>query len=95
MWYYFDNERIYFETGKNSKKVRNIKNRNNIYFCIDETNPPYKGVRGKGTAIISEDIKRNISIAKKIMIKYTGSIDKNLAKFLIDSIKRGESAIIK
>ena len=36
VWYYFDNERIYFETGKNSKKVRNIKNRNNIYFCIDE-----------------------------------------------------------
>ena len=32
VWYYFDNERIYFETGKNSKKVRNIKNRNNITF---------------------------------------------------------------
>ena len=40
VWYYFDNDRIYFETGKNSKKVRNIRNRNNIYFCIDDTNPP-------------------------------------------------------
>jgi nitroimidazol reductase NimA-like FMN-containing flavoprotein (pyridoxamine 5'-phosphate oxidase superfamily) len=95
VWYYFDNSRFYFETGKKSKKVRNIRKRNNIYFCIDETNPPYKGVRGKGTAIISEDISRNISIAEKIMIKYTGSLNNNMAKFLMDSIKRGESVIIE
>ena len=44
VWYYFDNERIYFQTGKNSKKLRNIKKRNNIYFCIDQTNLPYKRV---------------------------------------------------
>jgi hypothetical protein len=29
------------------------------------------------------------------MIKYTGSIDNNMAKFLMDSIKRGESTIIE
>lgn len=95
VWYYFDNGRIYFETGKNSKKVRNIRNRNNIYFCIDETNLPYKGVRGKGTAIISEDISRNVSIAEKIMIKYTGSLDNNMAQFLMNFIKSGESIIIE
>lgn len=95
VWYYFDNDRIYFETGKNSKKVRNIKRKNNIYFCIDETNLPYKGVRGKGTAIISNDINRNISIAEKILNKYTGSLDNNMAKFLMDSIVRGESIIIE
>jgi uncharacterized pyridoxamine 5'-phosphate oxidase family protein len=95
VWYYFDNDRIYFETGKNAKKVRNIKRRNNIYFCIDETNLPYKGVRGKGTAIISSDINRNISIAEKILIKYTGSLDNNMAKFLMNSIVRGKSIIIE
>lgn len=95
VWYYFDNGRIYFETGKNSKKVRNIRKRNNIYFCIDETNPPYKGVRGKGTAVISEDISINVPIAEKIIIKYTGSLDNNMAKFLMDTIKRGESVIIE
>jgi nitroimidazol reductase NimA-like FMN-containing flavoprotein (pyridoxamine 5'-phosphate oxidase superfamily) len=95
VWYYFDNERIYFETGKDSKKVRNIRRRNNIYFCIDDSNPPYKGVRGKGTAIISEDISKNVQIAEKIMIKYTGNLDNNIAKFLMDSIKKGESIIIE
>src|SRR5688500_2229567 len=95
VWYYFDNDRIYFETGKNSKKVRNIRKRNNIYFCIDETKPPYKGVRGKGTAVISEDISRNVPIAEKIMIKNTGSLDNNMAKLLMDTIKLGESVIIE
>ena len=95
VWYYFNNDKIYFETGKDSKKVRNIRRRNKIYFCIDDTNPPYKGVRGKGTAIISEDISRNISIAEKIMIKYTGSLDNNMAKFLMDSINKGESVIVE
>ena len=95
VWYYFDNDRIYFETGKGYKKVRNIRNRNNIYFCIDDANPPYKGVRGKGTAIISEEISKNVPIAEKIMIKYTGSLDNNMAKFLMNSIQREESVIIK
>jgi hypothetical protein len=73
----------------------NIKKRNNIYFCIDQTNLPYKGVRGKGTAIISEDINKNIPIVEKIMLKYTGSLDNNMARFLMDSLKRGESVIIE
>ena len=80
---------------RNQRKLEISGRRNNIYFCIDETNPPYKGVRGKGTATISEDISRNISIAEKIMIKYTGSLNNNMAKFLMDSIKRGESVIIE
>ena len=29
------------------------------------------------------------------MIKYTGSLNNNMAKFLMDSIKRGESVIIE
>ena len=60
------------------------------FTCIDETNPPYKGVRGKGTVVISDDISRNIPIAEKIIIKYTGSLDNNMAKFLMDTIKRGD-----
>ena len=95
VWYDFNNDKIYFETGKDSKKVRNIRSRNNIYFCIDDTNLPYKGVRGKGTAIISEDISRNIPIAEKIMIKYTGNLDNNMAIFLMNSIKNGQSVIIE
>jgi general stress protein 26 len=48
--YYYDpsNKKIYVEISKQSKKAYNLRKNENIYFCIDDLNPPYKGVRGKG-----------------------------------------------
>lgn len=94
-WYYFDNNKLYVETSKNSKKVRNIMKKNTVYFCIDDETIPYKGVRGKGEARISEDVNRNVPVAEKIMIKYTGSLDNNVAKFLMDAVKSGNSVILE
>lgn len=94
-WYYFANNKIYVETSKGSKKVLNIKRKNTIYFCIDDETVPYKGVRGKGVIRISEDVNSNIPIAEKIMIKYTGSLDNKVAKFLMDAVKAGNSVILE
>ena len=48
-WYYYDSskEKIYVETGRQSKKLENLLKNNQIYFCIDDPNPPYKCVRCK------------------------------------------------
>jgi general stress protein 26 len=95
VWYYYENGKLYVETSKSSKKVKNIKNNNTVYFCIDDEKIPYKGVRGKGTTKISENIVHNTSIASKIMIKYTGSLDNQIAKFLMDGVKNGFSVILE
>ena len=49
VWFYFDpsNQKFYIETSKYSKKKKNLENNKIIYFCVDEPNIPYKGVRGK------------------------------------------------
>lgn len=49
-WYYFDNnsDKIYVESGKDSRKTRNLRRNNTAYYCIDDDRIPYKGVRGKG-----------------------------------------------
>ena len=49
-WYYYDSSinKLYVQTGKRSMKTYNLRNKEIIYFCIDDQNPPYKGVRGKG-----------------------------------------------
>ncbi len=95
VWYFFENGKLYVETGKTAKKVSNIKNRDLIYFCIDDENMPYKGVRGKGIAKISDDIEKNIPIAEKIMIKYTGNLENEVAKFLMDGVKNGLSVLLE
>ena len=52
--YYYDysNNRFYVLTGRESKKTHNLRKNEMVYFCIDDPNPPYKGVRGKGSARI-------------------------------------------
>lgn len=94
-WYYFDNDRIYIETSKGSKKVQNIKRKNTVYFCIDDETVPYKGVRGKGSVEISDNVNKNLPIAEKIMIKYTGSLENKVAKFLLEAVKNGQSVILE
>ena len=44
-----DSEKLYVMTPKMSNKVRNIRNKPNVYFSIDDEKFPYKGVKGKGT----------------------------------------------
>ena len=36
-------------------------------FCIDEPNPPYTGVRGKGTVEFHVDTQENIPLATKYL----------------------------
>ena len=95
VWYLFDNEKLYVETSKTSKKVQNIKNNNNVYFCIDDEIVPYKGVRGKATVKILDEVNQMLPIAEKIMLKYTGSLDNEIAKFLLNGVKSGFSVILE
>jgi general stress protein 26 len=96
-WYYYDapKEKIYVETSKQSKKIDNLRNKQNIYFCIDDPNIPYKGVRGKGSVKIFEDININVPIVEKMHIRYLGTLEHPISRELIDSVKKGDSIILE
>jgi nitroimidazol reductase NimA-like FMN-containing flavoprotein (pyridoxamine 5'-phosphate oxidase superfamily) len=96
-WYYFDsnNDKIYVESGKDSRKTRNLRRNSIIYYCIDDDRIPYKGVRGKGTERISEDVDYNLTIIKKIMMKYLGTTENSMAKAIIDSIKDRSAVLLE
>ena len=95
--YYYDlpTNKIYIETSKQAKKTYNLRKKENVYFCIDDPNPPYKGARGKGTVKIHEDVNFNIPIAEKIMVKYLGNLEHPMAKALLDLQKKGQSVVIE
>ena len=50
-------------------------------FCIDDPSPSFKGVIGKGIIIIHEDANYSIYMAKKLMMKLTGSLYNPNAKW--------------
>ncbi len=95
VWYYYMDDKLYIETTKSSVKAGNVKRRNVMYFCVDDEKMPYKGVKGKGTAKIIEDVKKTVPIAERIMVKYTGSLDNPIAKTLMSAVKAGSSVIIE
>jgi hypothetical protein len=86
---------LYVESGKESKKTRNLRRNNIIYYCIDDDNIPYKGVRGKGTVKMSEDVGFNLPIVERIVVRYLGSIEHPMAQAIIGSIRTKEAIIIE
>ena len=68
VWFLYDKElgKIYISTQKTTRKARNLsKNSDKIYFSIDDENHPYKGVKGRGVARISENIDWNKPIYRE------------------------------
>ena len=82
VWFYYDNDegKLLIITSKFGKKTQNLSNRPTIYFSVDDENPPYKGVKGKGIATIVEDPNLIVPQAEKISMKYLGTLDHPAAK---------------
>jgi uncharacterized pyridoxamine 5'-phosphate oxidase family protein len=96
-WYYFDstNNKLYVETHKSSKKIDNLREDKNIYFCIDDPSPPVRGVKGRGVCRIHDNVIYNIPIAEKIYTKYLGSMEHPIAQRLISFVKSGDGVILE
>jgi nitroimidazol reductase NimA-like FMN-containing flavoprotein (pyridoxamine 5'-phosphate oxidase superfamily) len=95
VWYIYENERFYVGTPKKSKKALNAVKNNLVYYSIDDENLPYKGVKGKATVRLLEDIDSNLDIAKKIILKYMGSLDNDIGKFIIEQTNQGNEGILE
>ena len=65
VWFLYANNIFYIETSITSIKIKNILKNKIVYFCIDTTEFPYMGIRGKGIPKISSNIKHNTCITKK------------------------------
>jgi len=97
-WFIYDkdSDKIYTGSQKMTKKVQNIrKNPDKVYFSIDDENYPYKGVKGRGVARVSEDIQKNLPIIEKINIKYLGTLKHPLAKMLMENTRNGIEVVIE
>ena len=90
-----DSEKLHVMTSKMSNKVRNISSKPNVYFSIDDENFPYKGVKGKATARITEDHQKVVSMAEKINIKYLGTLEHPLAKMLMEFAQNGTEILLE
>ena len=82
-------------TPKATRKIKNLRNRPNIYFSIDDENLLYKGVKGKGIATIIQDPVRTVPEAKKIYMKYLGTLNHPIPRTILESIQKGNHVIVE
>jgi general stress protein 26 len=97
VWFYYDKDvkKLFITTSKSAKKTKNLRNRPNVYFSIDDENPPYKGVKGRGIATIIEDPKRIVPQGDIISLKYLGTLDHPIAKMISDHSEKGEVVLVE
>jgi len=97
VWFYYDKDekKLFIMTGKMTNKSKNVRERPNIYFCAEDGNSPYKGVKGKGVDTISEDPQVIIPTVKMIILKYLGTLDHPVAKTITDRSKNEEGVVIE
>jgi nitroimidazol reductase NimA-like FMN-containing flavoprotein (pyridoxamine 5'-phosphate oxidase superfamily) len=97
VWFYYnkDSEKLLITTSKLSKKIQNLRNKSTIYFSIDDENPPYKGIKGKGTATLIEDPDKTISQGDRISMKNLGTLDHPIANMISEGSKRGDNVVIE
>lgn len=90
LWYLQKNGKIYCATQKNAKVIEYLKENPKCAFEIAQDKPPYLGIRGRGEAILREDIAQEI--LELLITRYLGNQDSSLAKFLL-SQRENEVAI--
>jgi nitroimidazol reductase NimA-like FMN-containing flavoprotein (pyridoxamine 5'-phosphate oxidase superfamily) len=97
VWFDYEkeSERFYIMTSKSSRKVKSIRRKPAIYFSIDDDNYPYKGVKGKGTATIIDNLSRTVARAEKINLKYLGTLEHPTAKTLMDYAQNGKEVLVE
>lgn len=98
IWFIYDRDsgKIFTGTQKGTKKVRNIRNNpGKVYFSIDDENFPYKGVKGRASATIWEDVQKNLAVMEKLNMKYLGTLEHPIAKMMIENARNGKEVVIE
>lgn len=91
LWFLHRDGLLYCATQKSAKIIDYLQNDARCAFEIAEDRPPYCGIRGQARAKIDE--KLGVEILKKLLIRYLGNTNNDLAKKLLAN-RESEVAIV-
>jgi len=85
VWFAYEDGSLWAVVERTSRKARVLRKNTKVYFTIDKSAYPPKGVRGRGTALLIEDDSLALKVTKKHLLKYHGTIDDDYARDFLDS----------
>ena len=80
LWFVYLNDKIFCATQKSAKIVQYLKKNPVCGFEIAADTPPYKGIRGKGVARITES--KGNKVLTILIDKYLENKESKLSQFL-------------
>jgi general stress protein 26 len=81
LWFLHQDGLLYCATQKSAKIVNYLRNDARCAFEIAEDQPPYCGIRGQAKARIDETL--GAEILEKLLVRYLGDTDNELASNLL------------
>lgn len=83
LWYRWLDDRAVFEcaTNRRADVVRHLERHDGVAFEVSTNDPPYRGVRGSGTATIESDWGQER--LRDLLERYLGGTDSRLASELL------------
>ncbi|WP_049967460.1 pyridoxamine 5'-phosphate oxidase family protein [Haloferax prahovense] len=83
LWYEWDAEatELRCATAADADVVRFLHAHDDVAFEISTNDPPYRGVRGRGTATVEPDAEK--TVLRRLIVRYLGGTDSELAERLL------------
>ena len=81
LWYRYRDGRLECATGANANVVEYLRADPTVAFEVSTNDPPYRGVRGAGTADLAPDEDKDVLGA--LLERYLGGTDNDLAERLL------------
>ncbi|MFB6095810.1 MAG: pyridoxamine 5'-phosphate oxidase family protein [Haloferacaceae archaeon] len=85
LWYRYRDGAFDCATWANADVVRFLRNDSEVAFEVSTNSPPYRGVRGNGTAAMSRDGGKET--LRALMERYLGGTDSSLGRWLLDDAR--------
>jgi len=81
LWFLYRDDAFWCATSANADVVDYLADDDHVAFEISTNEPPYKGVRGNGTASVEPD--REKTLLRELLQRYLGGTDSDLADRLL------------
>jgi len=86
LWYAYEDGTFACATGADADVVRFLDADDHVAFDVSVNDPPYRGVRGNGTARVERDAGKEL--LRSLLERYLGDTDSDLARRLLAAERR-------
>lgn len=85
LWYRYREGGFDCATWANAHVVRYLRDDSQVGFDVSTNDPPYRGVRGNGTASLSPDADK--AVLRTLVERYLGDAETPLVRWLLDDAR--------